>query len=361
MTEIELKKAGKIDRLTNKTFQFDKRIGEGFFTANYFLKASKIVRENLPNNRVTMQFFQRKNDVMLCGVDESIALIRTFAHNPQDLEIYALHDGDMIEAGEPVLKVTGKYEDFGFLESLIDGILTRRTAVATNVYRVLKVANNKVVFSMADRQDDYLTQVGDGYATYVAGIDRVSTDAQGYWYGGKGVGTMPHALIQICDGDLVKACELYLKTYPNEKVIALVDYHNDCVRDSLKVARKFGDKLAAVRLDTSKALVDHYFDDKDTSGFDPHGVTKELVFAVRKALDDEGFNHVKITVSSGFNAEKIADFEAHNTPVDTYGVGTSFVNNTTVGFTGDLVMLNGENEAKEGRVNIESPRLKLVP
>ncbi len=205
MTEIELKKAGKISRLTNKTFKFDKRIGEGFFTANYFLRASKIVKENIPNNIVTMQFFQRKDDVKLCGVDESIALIRTFANRPEDLEIYALNDGDIINANEPVLKITGRYEDFGFLESLIDGILARRTSVATNVYRVLQVANDKVVFSMADRQDDYLTQIGDGYATYVAGIDRVSTDAQGYWYGGHGVGTMPHALIQICNGDLIKA------------------------------------------------------------------------------------------------------------------------------------------------------------
>lgn len=360
MTEIELKKAGKISRLTNKTFKFDKRIGEGFFTANYFLRASKIVKENIPNNIVTMQFFQRKDDVKLCGVDESIALIRTFANRPEDLEIYALNDGDIINANEPVLKITGRYEDFGFLESLIDGILARRTSVATNVYRVLQVANDKVVFSMADRQDDYLTQIGDGYATYVAGIDRVSTDAQGYWYGGHGVGTMPHALIQICNGDLIKACEIYLKSYPNEKVIALVDYNNDCVTDALKVARHFNKKLAAVRLDTSKSLVDKYFEDKDTSGFDPRGVCKELVFAVREALDKEGFEHVKITVSSGFTAEKIADFEKHNTPVDTYGVGTYFVNNTTIGFTGDLVVLNGVEEAKVGRKNISSTRLKKV-
>ena len=32
--EIKLKEEGKISRLTNKTFQFDKRLGEGFFAAN---------------------------------------------------------------------------------------------------------------------------------------------------------------------------------------------------------------------------------------------------------------------------------------------------------------------------------------
>ena len=359
--EIKLKEQGKISRLTNKTFNFDKRLKDGFFSANYFLKTHQIVSQNLKGHIVTMQWFQRRDDVMLCGIDEAIAILHTFAHNPQDLEILALNDGDIINKNEPVLKVSGRYEDFGFLESVIDGILARRSSVATNVYWVKKVLGDSPCFSMADRQDDYLTQIGDGYATYVAGIDRVSTDAQGYWWGGKGVGTMPHALIEICDGDIIKASEAYLKTYPNEKLTALIDYHNNVVRDSLLLARHLGDKLNAVRVDTSKSLVDHYFDDQDTSGFDPHGVCKQLIYALRAELDKEGYQHVKIIVSSSFNKEKIDEWTKEGVPVDTYGVGTSFVNNMTCGFTGDLVMLDGKPQAKEGRHNIPSTRLKKVP
>ncbi|MBO5577915.1 MAG: nicotinate phosphoribosyltransferase, partial [Bacilli bacterium] len=217
------------------------------------------------------------------------------------------------------------------------------------------------VFSMADRQDDYHTQVGDGYATYVAGIDRVSTDAQGKWWGGKGMGTMPHALIQVCGGDVIKAAQIYHETFPNEKVTALIDYNNDVVTDSLKLARVLKTDLNGVRIDTSKALIDHYFDDKDTSGFDPHGVCKELVFALREALNKEGFNYVKIIVSCSFNAQKIKEWNELKVPVDLYGVGTYFVNNTTCGFTGDLVMLDGKPQAKEGRANYPSKRLKKVP
>lgn len=361
MNEVELKEAGKISRLTNKTFQFPKELGEGFYAANYFLKSHKIVKENHPGHTVTMQWFQRRDDSMLCGVDEAIAILHEFAIHPEELLIEALNDGDIIQNMEPVLKVTGKYENFGFLESVIDGVLARRTSVATNVREVLKVAGDVPVFSMADRQDDYHTQIGDGYATYVAGIKKVSTDAQGYWWGGKGMGTMPHALIQICDGDVVKAAQLYHKTFPNEKVTALIDYHNNVVRDSLILARALGHDLNGVRIDTSKSLIDHYFDDKDTSGFDPHGVCKELVFALREALDKEGFDYVKIIVSSSFTAEKIKQWNELKVPVDLYGVGTSFVNNMTCGFTGDLVMLDGKPQAKEGRANYPSDRLKKVP
>ena len=361
MLEVELKKAGKISRITNKTFNFPKELKEGFYSANYFLKSNKIVKENKPGHIVTMQWFQRRNDSMLCGVDEAIAVLHEFAIHPEELDILALNDGDIIDNMEPVLKVTGKYENFGFLESVIDGILARRTSVATNVREVLKVAGNTPVFSMADRQDDYHTQIGDGYATYVAGITKVSTDAQGYWWGGKGMGTMPHALIQICDGDVVEAAKIYRKTFPNEKVTALIDYNNDVVTDSLILARELKEDLNAVRVDTSKSLIDHYFDDKDTSGFDPHGVCKELIFALREALNKEGFNYVKIVVSSSFSAEKIKEWNKLGVPVDMYGVGTSFVNNMTCGFTGDLVMLDGKPQAKEGRANYPSTRLKKVP
>ncbi|MFA5481010.1 MAG: nicotinate phosphoribosyltransferase, partial [Bacilli bacterium] len=286
--EITLKEHGRISRLTNKTFCFDERLRSGFFAANYFLRARDIVQKHNPNHIVTMQFFQRTDEAMVCGVDEAIALVHTFAIHPEQLAIEALNDGDIVNALEPVLKITGKYEHFGFLESMIDGILARRSSVATNVHRVVSKLDGTPCFSMADRQDDYLTQIGDGYATYVAGIRRVSTDAQGYWWGGKGMGTMPHALIQVCGGDIIRAANLYHQAFPDEKVTALIDYNNDVVRDSLHLARYLKTELKAVRVDTSKSLIDHYFDGKDTSGFDPHGVCKELIIALRNALDGEG-------------------------------------------------------------------------
>lgn len=358
--EIKLKEAGKLSRLTNKTFRFDPKIGEGYYSANYFLKSREIVLKNAPGHIVEEQWFQRRDDTMVCGLDESVALIHTFAKHPETLQIVALQDGEMISSGEPVLKVTGKYEDFGFLESLIDGILARRSSVATNVHEAVLALRGANCFSMADRQDDYLTQKGDGYATYVAGIKKFSTDAQGEWVGVKGMGTMPHALIEICGGDICKACDIYHSTFPNEPVTALIDYRNDVVRDSVMVAKHMGKALKGVRVDTSSALIDHYFDDKDTSGFNPHGVCKELIYALRKALDDNGCSWVQITVSSGFTSKKVAEWTKEGVPVDTYGIGSALVVNNTVGFTGDLVMLDGKSEAKEGRGDVPSARLKPV-
>lgn len=364
MKEIELKLRGEISRLTNKTFKFDERIGEGWFSAVYFLKTREIVKEKLPQNIVTMQFFQ-KEEAVLCGTDEVIALIHTFAEHPEKLEIKSLKDGEKIKPFESVLTVTGPYQYFGFLEGIIDGILSRRTSVATNVYNVVKAARSsgkqKPVIFMGDRDDHYTQQAGDGYAAFIGGSTAQATHAMNEWWGKEGMGTMPHALIQMFRGDIIAASKAYREMFPGDELMALVDYNNDVITDSLKVAREFGETLSAVRIDTSRTLVDKYFlrNQHLMGTFDPRGVNPELIFALRRALDEEGFHFVKIVASGGFTEDRIAYFESRNVPVDLYGVGSSLLK-INIGFTGDNVLLNGSHSAKEGRKYRPNPRLEEV-
>ncbi|SFB36998.1 nicotinate phosphoribosyltransferase [Lentibacillus halodurans] len=365
MKEITQKLNGDIKRLTNKTFKFDKRIKEGWFSAVYFLKTKEIAEKKQPNNHVTMQFFQKSSDAVLCGTDEAIALIHTFADDPEKLEIHSLKDGDKISPYETVLTISGAYQQFGFLEGIIDGILARRTSVATNVYNVVKAANSsgrqKPVIFMGDRDDHYTQQAGDGYAAFIGGSTAQATHAMNEWWGKEGMGTMPHAMIQMFRGDVVAASKAYHEMYPEDDLVALVDYNNDVITDSLKVAHAFGDELKAVRIDTSRTLVDKYFlrNHHLMGTFDPRGTNPELVFALRKALNDEGFSHVKIMVSGGFTESRIGYFEDKGVPVDMYGVGGSLLK-INIGFTGDNVLFNGIPEAKEGRRYRPNPRMEKV-
>jgi nicotinate phosphoribosyltransferase len=364
MKEIELKLQGKIKRLTNRTFKFDDRIKDGWFSAVYFLKTKEIVKKYKPNNVVTMQFFQKQQSV-LCGTDEVIALVKTFADHPEELEIFSLKDGDKIAPFETVLTIKGPYQYFGFLEGIIDGILARRTSVATNVYNVMKAAGvtgvQKPIIFMGDRDDHFTQQAGDGYAAYIGGSKAQATHAMNEWWGKKGMGTMPHALIQLFDGDVVAAAKAYHEMFPEDELIVLVDYNNDVITDALKVAREFGEKLKAVRVDTSRTMIDHYFvrHPEVLGTFDPRGVNAPLIFALRGALDREGFPHVKIVVSGGFNEKRIQEFEEQKVPVDMYGVGSSLLK-INVGFTGDNVELNGMPTAKAGRRLRPNPKLEKV-
>ncbi|KAF5273749.1 hypothetical protein FQR65_LT17091 [Abscondita terminalis] len=251
-------------------------------------------------------------------------VLKKQSKNYNDLEIYALKDGDIINPNEPVLKITGLYTHFAFLEGMIDSILSRASGIATSSKQIVDSANGKVVLNMNDRSDFFLNQELDGYASYI-GVEKPQ-------------GTMPHALIQSFNGDLVEACKAYVNTFPENDLVALVDYNNDCITDSLKVAKEFGQKLKYVRLDTSQALVDKSLSNISNAR-DVNGVCVMLVELLREELDDNGFEHVKIIVSSGFDANKIKNFESKKAPVDVYGVGEA-ITKRKISFTGDAVLLN---------------------
>src|SRR5699024_3095731 len=171
-----------------------------------------------------------------------------------ELEIYSLKDGDKIKPFESALTITGPYQSFGYLEGIIDGILSRRTSVATNVYNVVKAARasgkQKPIIFMGDRDDHFTQQAGDGYAAFIGGSTGQATHAMNEWWGKEGMGTMPHAMIQTFRGDVVAACKAYHEIFPEDERVSLVDYNNDVITDSLKVARAFGKDLNGVRIDT---------------------------------------------------------------------------------------------------------------
>lgn len=317
------------------------------YVANYFFIADQIIEKFKPNSIVTMQFFQRKETAILAGMNEALEFLK----NNTDISKYKikyLPEGTKIRALEPVLELEGKYIDFGIFEGVIDGILARSTSIATNAWECKQAANGKDVIYMGDRGDHYINQEIDGHAVEVGGLVGHSTMA-----GSRGneeviFGSIPHALIQHFDGDIVEAMKAYKEVFPNEKdLVALVDFSNDVIKDSLAVLKVFGKQLNGVRVDTSKNMIDHMFDNEsDREKY--KGVNPEQIKRLRKALDENDGKHVRIIVSSSFTPEKIATFEKLNTPVDAYGVG-EYILKINIGFTCDAVKNNGKDIAKEGR------------
>ena len=337
------------------------RMREGYYSDKYFVYARDIVRAHDRKTVVTMQVFQKKH-AWLGGTDEAIAILKqclSDGYEWSDLEVLALRDGDEVSPREPVMHITGPYDAFAHLETLYLGVLSRRTKVATNTRRVVIAAWPKPVMFFPARHDHWLVQTGDGYAAHIAGAIGVSTDAQASWWGSRGIGTVPHALIAAYDGDTVRATEAFAEVVdPDVNIIALVDFENDSVRTSLEVAHALGDRLWGVRLDTSETMVDQSILSQMGS-FKPTGVIPQLVRNVRDALDAEGFGHVRIVASGGFDDAKIAEFEKAGVPVDSYGVG-SFLLRDRYDFTADVVKVEGRLLAKAGRRFVESERLEKV-
>jgi nicotinate phosphoribosyltransferase len=438
-------------RLTNATLRLDvEGLRRGDYSDKYFENVVRVLEgasadgyrfaghspRTLPHDPSSVEvgdlvveaqiFTRRAPYALIAGIDVALAMIRhvsgyyedsarkeRFVETWSSLEVQAVEDGEIVEyngqpeAVCPVLKICGRYRDVALLETPILGVLTRASRLATNIYEVLKVSNGKPILFFPARFDVPEVQALDGYAYWLA-VQRynaetakqttplVSTDAQARWWGGRGGGTVPHALIAAFLADTAEAMVGFAKYMPLPVPrIALVDFNNDVVGDSLKVLNAFWLRyrgavegsdseeqqrwlLNGVRLDTSPNTRDVSLDESD-----PGGVSPKLVWRVRKALDHawRAWNvpasleevaqaycrNVRIVVTGGFHRDRIAEYEAAGAPVNAYGVGSSLLRNdleTNTDFTMDVVRVRLNDQwveiAKVGRRANDDPALPSV-
>jgi nicotinate phosphoribosyltransferase len=344
------------------------KIREGYYSDAYFNYTKALLEAEAHRPRALMQVFQKHHSV-LGGIDEAIAVLKLcsgeraadgeWVDGWPALDVHALHEGDEISPHEPVLEIEGDYALFAHLETVYLGCLARRTLIMRNVREVVDAAAGKPIFYFPARHDHWLVQTGDGWAAHIAGAIGVSTDAQASWWGGRGIGTVPHGLIAAYDGDTVEAARRFADRFHGEmNITVLVDFDNDSANTAVAVADALGDRLWGVRLDTSEQLVDRSLLD-EMGDFRPTGVNARLVEKVRAALDGADHPGVRIVASGGFDAERIREFEADGVPVDAYGVGSSLIRGEN-DFTADVVMVNGRPRAKAGRRMVVSERTQRV-
>lgn len=439
-------------RLTNATFKLDiDRMRKGWYSDKYFPNIAYMLTElarrgytyqghesKLPPGissegiqtgdiEVEMQWFTRRpGRTIVVGVDKALAMLRLctgywegerFVDTSDKLEVWAVQDGSVVEYDgdpldvQPVIRVRGRYRDFANLETPTLGILTRASRVATNVYETIIAARGKPMLFFPARFDVHEVQAADGYAYNIA-VQRynmdyasklgpfVSTDAQGDWWSGEGGGTVAHAAIASFLGDTPEAMLAFSELLPRSVPrIALVDFNNDSVTDSIKVCRVMFDRyrglfeagkpeeaeryrLYGVRLDTSASLRDASVAPLGDPSLDL-GVNPRLVFNVRQGLNNawEEWNlpadwqerarqycqAVKIVVSGGFKPEKIRKFEKLAVPVDIYAVGSYLFSNdgpTVTDYTADVVRVKVHDQwvdmAKVGRRPLDNPQLERV-
>ena len=357
------------ERLAPEVFRLPvEKIREGYYSDAYFNHSKALLEIEDHHPRALMQVFQRQESI-LGGVDEAVAVLRQCAGRGRvdggwedgwdQLDVRALHEGDEVAPWETVMTIEGDYSLFAHLETVYLGCMARRTLVMRNVREVVDAAAGKPILYFPARHDHWLVQTGDGWAAHVAGAIGVSTDAQASWWGGRGVGTVPHGLIAAYGGDTVAAARVFCRHFADQmRVTVLVDFENDSVRTALEVAEALGPSLWGVRLDTSDRLADVALQRRHGDRA-PTGVDAELVHLVRDELDAHGFRDVSIVASGGFNADRIRTFEAARVPVDAYGVGSALIRGSN-DFTADVVAVDGRPCAKVGREYRPNERLSAV-
>ena len=221
-------------------------------------------------------------------------------------DVYAMPEGTIFFANEPVLEVTAPIIEAQLLETFLLNTVGFQTMIASKAARCIHAAAGRplIDFSLRRTQGrDAGLQVAR--STFIVGFTATSNVLAGKLYGIPISGTMAHSYVGAFDSEK-DAFLSYFETFPDHCIFLIDTYDTlEGAKNAAAVAKemkKKGHALISVRLDS--------------------GDTVSLSQGVRKILDDAGLYDVKIFASSGFDEYKIEKVVSEGARIDAFGVGT---------------------------------------
>lgn len=247
--------------------------------------------------------------------DDDIAYLRTirsydeaFLRSLRDTrftgDVAAMPEGTIAFAGEPLLRVDAPYREALLAESGLLSAVNLSTLVATKASRVVAAAGGRPVAEFGLRRaHDAPTATR---AAHIGGCETTSFVAAARAYGIRPTGTIPHALVQAFGSErdafaaVAEALDAYAIVLDTYDVAAAV---HTAVEVALDAKKRFGHRLAAVRLDS--------------------GDIAAQARLVRRVLDDAGLTDTRVVASGDLDEHGVAALVASGAPIDGFGVGTA--------------------------------------
>lgn len=313
-------------------------IVQGATTDVYFVKTQEILEKcGLQDTVVTVEIFARQ-DGILAGIPEVMGLLVDCP-----VEVWSLQEGQAFSAKEVIMRIRGKYSDFGIYETVLLGILASSSGWARAAKEAKEAAGDKLVLCFGARHVHPAVAPVMERAAVIGGADGASCILGAKLAGKEPAGTVPHAIFLIM-GDSVKVAQAYHEIMPSgEPRTVLVDTFKDEAEETLRVAEALGKNLQGIRLDTPS---------------ERGGVTPGLIKEIRGRLDQKGFQHVSIFVSGGLTPEKISLLKEAG--ADAFGVGSYISGASPIDMTMDIKEVNDHPIAKRGRIPGIIPNERLI-
>ena len=354
-------------------------------TDSYFNRTKRIVG-TFGDATVTYAVFLRRP--VICAPRLMLDWIRTVAAvRGTEIGIDLMYqEGEWVGAGEPIVYLTGSMIALSDMETLLLQKIGAASVAAHNAYQMC-LALPSVAFLAMDARHCAGAEMQDmmAYAASVGGASAVKEGAKGFvgnandgtahYFGSpKGLGTMPHSLIGYA-GSTVRAAEMFRETFPDEPMTVLTDYFGKEVTDGIAVCARFPELAAAgqlsFRLDThggrflegldpaesyavlerhAPGAIRRYRSETELRYLVGTGVSAAAIWRFREALDEAGYDRVRIVASSGFGVDKCRVMHDAHAPIDVVGTG-SFIPDAwgETYATADIVAYNGVPMVKVGR------------
>ncbi|MCS7086122.1 MAG: nicotinate phosphoribosyltransferase, partial [Bacteroidia bacterium] len=263
--------------------------------------------------------------------------------------LWAMREGEVVFAFEPIVRVKAALIEAQLIETMLLNILNFQTLIATKAMRMRYAAGARTLMEFGLRRAHGRGGVQASRAAVVGGFDATSNVLAAQRYGLNVGGTMAHAWVQAF-GDELEAFRRFARIYP-DKTTLLIDTYDvlgSGLPNALVVAQELraqGHELFAVRIDS--------------------GDLAYLSKKARHALDQAGFQNVKIFVTNDLDERLIASLLAQDAPIDGFGVGTKLVtayDQPALGGVYKLISLKGKPRIKvsENVVKTTLPGVKTA-
>nr|WP_298726708.1 nicotinate phosphoribosyltransferase [uncultured Steroidobacter sp.] len=223
--------------------------------------------------------------------------------------VFAVPEGTVFFASEPILRVEAALPEAQLVESRIISLLNYQTLVASKAARCRLAAPKAELIDFGMRRAHGAeAALLASRAAYIAGIDATATVEASYRFGIPAAGTMAHSFIQAHELE-ADAFQNFARCHP-QNVVLLIDTY-DIQRGARRVValaqrlRREGIKIHGVRIDS--------------------GDLAQAAIGVRAVLDRGGCRDIRIFVSGGLDEYAIDAMVAAHAPIDAFCLGTKLV------------------------------------
>ncbi|MCZ2154529.1 MAG: nicotinate phosphoribosyltransferase [Bryobacterales bacterium] len=217
-------------------------------------------------------------------------------------DLFAVPEGTLLFAGEPVLTVRAPILEAQLAETYLLSTIGYQTTIATKASRMVRAAAGRAVVEFGTRRAcSPEAGVIAGRAAYVGGCIGTSNTLAGMRYGIPVFGTAAHSWVQSFESEAESF--RVLQQLLRDGTIYLIDTY-DTIEGARHVAN-LGNPVAGVRLDS--------------------GDLTALSKRVRTILDAAGLAECRIMATGNLNEYKIEALLAEGAEVDSFGVGTDLV------------------------------------
>lgn len=275
-------------------------------------------------------------------------------------DIFAMREGEIAYANEPVITIKAPLIQAKILETPILNIINLQMAIATKASRVTRAAFPIGVSAFGSRRaHGFDSAISGSKAAIIGGCVSHSNLVAEYKYGVPSVGTMAHSYIQTFGVGKIaekKAFDTFIKYRRERKsnsLILLIDTYN-----TLKIGIK----------NAIESFKDNGIDDSYDGIYGIRIDSGDLAYLSKKCrekLEAAGFKKAKIFLTNSLNEDLIKSLKEQNASVDVFGVGDAIaVSKSYPCFGGVYKIVEIDNnpviKLSEDAIKISNPGFKEV-